>query len=102
MKELWHWIALAGAAIAAVFGASWAKKKLEDHGAEKQRKKQEKLADETEKAIEKKDEEIDAETDQSAAVIRQKRADQEAAIAVKLGRAPTRDEVQRLIDESKE
>ena len=102
MKEVWHWILLAVAAIAAILGASWGKRKLEERGAEKQREKQEQLADKTETAIAEKDDEIDAETDRELRQIRQRRADLEAAIAVKLGRAPTQDEAQRLIAESKE
>ena len=102
VSDLWQLLLLMGAAVAAIFGASWAKKKIETRGAEKQRDAQQDEAERVETELHESDKAIDEEAAAGIAAIEARRAARHRA-QVELGkRDPTPEEIERFIRESKE
>jgi len=102
VKQVLQTLLVVLASIAAVFGASWAKRKLEEIGATKQRDRQQALADVIEKNLAVKDAAIDREATERLEEIRKQRERALADTKEELAREPTPEEVRRLIEESKE
>ena len=90
------------AAIAAVFGASYAKRKLEARGAKKQRDAQQDEADKVIESIHGTDKAIDEETAAGIAEIERRRLARHRAQAELGKRDPTPEEIERFLQESKE
>lgn len=74
MRGLWQWLGFALAAVAAVFGASWAKRKIEARGAKRQHDLQEREADRVEGELAASDLVIDADVSDRIAEIRDRQA----------------------------
>lgn len=101
MRQTWQTLLAAVAVIAAIFGAAWAKRVLEDRGAAKLRKRHEEIAEEAAKRLRLADTKIDRRTESEISKIRSDRAKLEEGLEKELGSTPTEDEVKRLLEESK-
>ena len=101
MKDAWGWLVFAIAAIAAIFGASWGKRKLEERGAKKQHQKQLLEAARVEAELAASDAKIDAETEAAIRDIQEQQAERKKAEAEADKRSPTAEEIDRFIEESK-
>ncbi len=102
MTKLWQWLGFAVAVIAAILGASWAKKQLEARGAKKQRDLQQNEADRVEGELHENDKAIDAEIDETIAQIKARQAARHELAKLGLRRTPTPEEIEAYIRESKE
>ncbi len=102
MNEALQMLVGALVVIGGLFGASWAKAKLEKRGAEKQRRSQLLEAARVEAELEAGDVKIDAETEATILEIQTKQAARHKAEAEAAKRSPTAQEIDRFIEESKE
>lgn len=100
-KQLRQVLAALVSFIAAVFGLAWIKRKLEDRGAEKQRRRQLLEAARTEVELGFSDATIDAEAEAAVREIQQRQAERHRAQMEADQRTPTQEEIDRFIAESK-
>lgn len=102
LKTILSALGVAIAVIAAIFGAGWAKKKLEARGAKKQHDAQKDLADRTEEAIAESDHQTDRKADEQLDEIDREQEVIDREHEERLSRDPSHREVKDLIARSKE